>query len=239
MRRLLSTRSITTIALISLIFFQTQSAVFAQQLNYPTEDELNLFKKIACVLLSISCSDSKTTNPNEPSPILTPPEIIQTPQPIKPGECSKPNGPYLCGARSFPLANCGHCGKGYPADQQRANCDNGKAEVWGTAYAIDIALKPFSPILLPSINGQNLTWTFYAQRNYSDNAIQRYRGIANNKTYVLQLHHTLIGSGIGNNKTALTGQVGAKVCPTCDHVHIQIMESGAWKPATNYYCTQS
>ena len=96
-------------------------------------------------------------------------------------------------------------------------------------------MSPGQAILLPSIEGQNVSWYHADEKRYITNSIQRYQGIANGKTYILQFHHTRRGSGIGLKTRAQSGQPGGYVCPSCDHVHIQIAQNG-WKDATKYYC---
>lgn len=224
---------ISTLIVLLLIF---PSHAFALEDDRNDDKFYKVVPKLICEILELQNCDTRQPDQNQPPVLYPTPEILQTPVPAKPGSCAQPGGKYLCGSRAYPIAGCGHCGLGYPPSQQRANCDNGKDELWGTAYAIDISLKPYQPILLPSIEGQNVEWTFYAERKYSDNAIQRYRGIANGKTYVVQFHHTLIGSSVGIGKKAVSGQIGAKLCPTCDHAHIQMLQGNGWKSATSFYC---
>ncbi len=224
--------------LVSVLILTHPIKTYAYPDDTFSEEAVKFLPRFLCLYFELANCESinSTPDPNTPDPTYPTPELLQTPIPTKPGSCAQPGGRFLCGSRAVPLAGCGHCGLGYPASQQKANCDNGKAETWGTAYAIDVSLKPYEPVFLPSIEGQTVTWTFYAERKYSDNAIQRYRGIANGKTFVVQFHHTQIGSGIGIGKTATSGQIGAKVCPSCDHTHIQIMQGNSWKSATSYYC---
>lgn len=228
------------IALVVLCSLATLSPLKAQSPNEPLE--FDLFKMICPFIPGCSGDDEgaggeqfPTPDPNQPTPPYATPVLLPTNPPSQTGNCAQPLGSYICGSRTTPLAGCGHCGVGYPASERARNCDRGNDELWGTAYAIDIKKTPNESITMPAIFGESVTWYHYAEKKYSNNAIQRYSGIANGEAYILQLHHTKIGSGIGIGKTIQSGQRGGQVCSTCDHVHIQIAQD-RWKNAASYYC---
>lgn len=220
------------------LFIGTSAPVSADPYRKGDDDDFKILPVTLCNFLGTKCDDTKNTpDPNQPTPPHPTPEIMPTAVPPVPGACAPRGGAYLCGSRSTPRANCGHCGLNYNPYEKIWSCNfKNRAETWGTAYAIDISMSPGQAILLPSIEGQSVSWYHSDEKRYITNAIQRYQGIANEKTYILQFHHTRLSSGIGLKTRAQSGQPGGRVCPTCDHVHIQISQDEEWKDATKYYC---
>ncbi len=227
--------------ILFVVISRLTTPAYADPFTKIEEKDLNILPNLLCALFRISCTqgvpdpNQPTPYPLQPTPPYPTPEIMPTAMPPVPGACAPRGGAYLCGSRSTPRANCGHCGLNYNTFEQVNSCDReNRAEIWGTAYAIDISMKPGQPILLPPIEGQNVIWYHYAATR---NGIQKYQANVNRKAYIVTLHHTQLGSGIGIGKEAQSGQVGARVCQQqgCDHVHIQINQGG-WKSATSYYC---
>ncbi len=145
--------------------------------------------------------------------------------------CPIPNGQITCGSLYTPINSCGHCGLNYT--ENMSIC----ASFPATKYAIDIAAKPGEHVSLPKIAQQNISWSFDHQEAKSTDAIQIYSGvdIQSGKKYILQLHHTQPGSG---------SDTGAVICRSCNHVHVQIGETGTsreinWLDSANYLCKRS
>jgi hypothetical protein len=152
-------------------------------------------------------------------------------KPVGPGpgdatSCPIANGVLTCGSQMTPvdgpLGLCGHCGVGY----------NAPCNYEGTKFAIDIDGVAGDNVVLPLINGHNVKWTFfYEEPRGTGEAILGYGGedTVTGDTYYLQLHHVAAGSQ--NRNEAYSGDSGARICSTCDHLHVQ-MGAGATGPNT-------
>lgn len=145
--------------------------------------------------------------------------------------CPIPNGQITCGSLYTPINSCGHCGLNY--NENMSVCNSFPA----TKYAIDIAARAGDKVSLPSLGQQNIKWDFDHQEAKATDAIQIYRGtdLQLGKKYILQLHHTQPGSG---------DNTGAKICNSCNHVHVQIGESASsgainWLDSANYLCKRA
>jgi len=150
--------------------------------------------------------------------------------------CPIPGGTITCGSKAVPINGCGHCGLGYESYM-------GYCTYPGINYAMDIAGGDFTPVILPSVNGAIIDWTFAGENGKTSNeAIQYYSG-TDPKTgdkYWIQFHHTAPGSGKGSHSS---GDVGASICGSgCGkgHVHVEfakVTPSGnQWQDAPNYFC---
>lgn len=154
--------------------------------------------------------------------------------------CPIPKGVVTCGSKNVPVNGCGHCGVGYEAYMSTCFYE-------GIYYAMDIGGTPGQNIILPSVNGRILNWSFAGQSNVKNNqAVQQYEG-TNTSTgdkYWIQFHHTTIGSGQTGNRSS--GDIAAQICSNCisgsgAHVHVEfakIETSGAfvWQDAPEYFC---
>lgn len=170
--------------------------------------------------------DEDPSDPNQPTPVPNPnPELATS--------CPIPNATIVCGSKWNPINGCGHCGQGYGQTQ---NCQPG----WGTEYGLDIKGVPGTGAQLPDINSRKVSWVHVDETRKSGQAIQRYAGRDDDgNTYWLQFHHTAIGSGLGLRNQAQSGSIGGQVCPTCNHVHVQLgigNVKGNWVDATQYMC---
>lgn len=152
--------------------------------------------------------------------------------------CPIPKGNITCGSKNLPVSGCGHCGIGYESYMNNCTYE-------GIYYAMDIAGADFTNVILPSVNGKIISWTFAAQANNKGNqAIQQYSGTdsSTGDKYWIQLHHTAPGSG--RSGTYSSGGVGAKICGDgcgMGHVHVEfakIETSGkySWQDAPAYFC---
>lgn len=151
--------------------------------------------------------------------------------------CPIPNGTITCGSKNVPVSGCGHCGIGY--ESYMSNCT-----YEGINYAMDIAGIDFQDVILPSIEGQSISWTFAAENPRGNQAIQQYSGtnLATGEKYWIQFHHTSPGSGAQG--THISGERGANICGNgCNmgHVHVEfarIDTSGKqnWLDAPNFFC---
>lgn len=158
--------------------------------------------------------------------------------------CPIPNGIITCGSKNMPIGGCGHCGVGYEAFMK--NCTYP-----GINYAMDIGGADNAPVILPSVNGKTISWTFVDQTNEvrppllgASQAIQLYAG-TNTETgekYWIQFHHTNIGSGVPG--THLSGERGANICSggcNMGHVHVEFAKvdtsgNNVWVDAPTYFC---
>lgn len=158
--------------------------------------------------------------------------------PVSLAVCPIPNGVITCGSKNVPIDGCGHCGIGYGAYMKNCTYE-------GINYAMDIGGDDFQNVILPSVDGKTINWTFVDQTNRKvDQAIQRYVGtdIATGEKYWIQFHHTAPESGIQG--THLSGSVGAKICGNgcgMGHVHVEFAKvdtSGrnVWVDAPTYFC---
>jgi hypothetical protein len=159
--------------------------------------------------------------------------------PVAAGSCPIASGVVTCGSQmtpvNGPLGLCGHCSVGYkhPCDYE------------GTKHAIDIDGEPGDSAILPTVNGNNMKWTFYPDGSRGGNdAIIAYSGedMVTGLTYYLHFHHVAGGSQIDGS--AYSGDVGAKICDTCNHLHVQL-GTGApgpgstnWADAAQFFCTE-
>lgn len=152
--------------------------------------------------------------------------------------CPIPNGAITCGSKNVPVNGCGHCGVGY--EQYMGNCTYP-----GIYFAMDIGGKDLQDIILPSVSGNTIEWTWYDQTNATSNqAIQRFSGTDNatGQKYWIQFHHTDPGSG--NSGTHQSGEVGARICGngcSMGHVHVEFAKvdpsgNNVWVDAPNYFC---
>lgn len=158
--------------------------------------------------------------------------------------CPIPGAKINCGSKNVPINGCGHCGIGY--EDYMSNCT-----YEGINYAMDIDGADFTPVLLPSVEGKTVEWTFVDQTNAvlvpakgAPQAIQRYAGTntVTGEKYWLQFHHSEPGSG--NPGKHGSGTQGAKVCGDgCNmhHIHVEFAKidpSGkmVWQDAPNYFC---
>lgn len=152
-------------------------------------------------------------------------------------DCPIQNGQVLCGSQFTPINNCGHCGLNYGPTQY--------CSYLGTKYSIDISGKPLQQVTLPKVNGHLIQWDYIGAETGSTQAIIKYAGtdMETNKKYFLQIHHSEIGSG--NPGTHLSGELGAKICSSCDHTHIQIGDGGTsqtninWLDAAKMFCKKA
>lgn len=158
------------------------------------------------------------------------------------GEFSCPisGGSVTCGSKNIPVNGCGHCGQGYGEYISLCSYE-------GIHYAMDIGGSALQNVILPSVNGKILSWTFAGQsNNKGDQAIQQYTGtdVSTGEKYWIQFHHTQPGSGRAG--THPSGNVGAQICNGCNagsglHVHVEFAKidtSGAfvWQDAPAYFC---
>lgn len=154
--------------------------------------------------------------------------------------CLIPNGIITCGSKNVPVNGCGHCGIGYEAHMK--NCTYP-----GIYYAMDIGGTDFQNVILPSVEGKSISWSFVDQTNATPNqAIQIYVGTdaASGEKYWIQLHHTAPGSG--KSGTYASGETGAQICGNgcgMGHVHVEFAKvdtSGRniWVDAPDYFCKQ-
>lgn len=152
--------------------------------------------------------------------------------------CPIPNGIITCGSKNVPINGCGHCGLGYEA--YMANCTYP-----GIYYAMDIAGADFTNVILPSVSGKIIQWTFSGQTNNIGNqAIQLYSGTdsSTGEKFWIQFHHTQPGSGLSGTRSS--GEIGAKICGDgcgMGHVHVEFAKidpSGGtvWQDAPDYFC---
>lgn len=153
-------------------------------------------------------------------------------------DCPIPNGQVLCGSQFTPINGCGHCGLNYGPTQY--------CSYPGTKYSLDILGKPLQEIYLPKVGGNLVQWDYIGQEAGSTQAIIKYAGTdtETNKKYLLQIHHSEIGSG--SPGTHLSGELGAKICSKgCDHTHIQIGDGGSsttninWLDAAQMFCKKA
>lgn len=152
--------------------------------------------------------------------------------------CPIPNGVITCGSKNVPVNGCGHCGVGYEAYMSGCTYE-------GINYAMDIGGTDFQDVILPSVGGAAITWTFVAETNRTNNqAIQRFGGTneATGDKYWIQFHHTQPGSG--NVGTHTSGERGANICGNgcnAEHVHVEFAKvdssgKNIWQDAPNYFC---
>lgn len=161
--------------------------------------------------------------------------------------CPIQGGTVTCGSKNVPVNGCGHCGMGYEAYMD--NCKYEKYE--GINYAMDIGGGDFTPVLLPSVNGKIIEWSFVNETNRKNKgekdgpqAIQLYSGTdtSTGEKFWIQFHHSAPDSG--NPGTHGSGTQGATVCGDgCNmrHIHVEfakIEPSGkmSWQDAPNYFC---
>lgn len=166
--------------------------------------------------------------------------------PVVASFCPIPNGEITCGSKNKPINGCGHCGVGY--EDYMDNCD-----YEGINYAMDIKGNDFQDVILPSVNGVQISWTWVDQTHEKlpseeggPQAIQRYSGTntSTGEKFWIQFHHTRPGSG--NQGTHTSGERGANICGDgCSpekHVHVEFAKldslSGKpmWQEAPDYFC---
>lgn len=156
--------------------------------------------------------------------------------------CPIPNGIVTCGSKKTPINGCGHCNEDYINTYTGADVYCG---VKGSENAMDIAGNANSPVFLPTINGKTISWTFGQERVGTVGFIQVYNGKAETgETYLISLHHTTQGSGILGRR--ISGDQGATICPTCNHVHVQLASGDPYQnpgdeylDAPSYLCKSS
>lgn len=157
--------------------------------------------------------------------------------------CPIPGGSINCGSKNVPIKDpsgqlCGHCGVGYEA--YMSNCTYP-----GIYFAMDIGGKDLQNVILPSVGGATIEWTWYDQTNNNGNqAIQRFSGTdrATGDKYWIQFHHSDPGSG--NRGTHSSGDVGARICGNgcgMGHVHVEFAKvdpngNNVWVDAPSYFC---
>ncbi len=158
--------------------------------------------------------------------------------------CPISNGIITCGSKNVPIGGCGHCGIGYEAYMK--NCTYP-----GIYYAMDIGGANDAPVILPSVNGKTISWTFVDQTNEiyppllnAPQAIQQYAGtdVETGEKYWIQFHHTGIGSGVPG--THSSGERGANICSggcNMGHVHVEFAKidtsgKNIWIDAPTYFC---
>lgn len=151
--------------------------------------------------------------------------------------CPIPGGNITCGSKNVPVNGCGHCGIGYQAYMKGCTYE-------GIYFAMDIAGNDLQNVILPSVDGKTIQWSFVSQTNSDGSqAIQRYSGtnITTGEKYWLQLHHTNPGSATKGIKPS--GEVGAQICGNgCNmkHVHVEFAKIDAsgtkWQDAPSYFC---
>lgn len=174
------------------------------------------------------------------------PSVSLPPSTAGRASCPIQEGPFNCGSKLTPrqlgapaALKCGHCAPTYPRDSFAANC----TQTWapGTASAVDIGGPEFTPVYLPSIDGNSIDWTFLGhEQKASNQTIMKYRGFdsQNEKNYYLQFHH-VAPPGPGEypfGSKYKSGDRGARVCGGgCGmvHVHVQIgsgtyLDNSAW-----------
>lgn len=150
--------------------------------------------------------------------------------------CPIPNGTVTCGTYFTPVNGCGHCGVGY--EENMAIC----RAYPNTKYGMDIAGNAGQQVLLPTIEGKSVKWEWVLEEGKAVDSIQRYAGtnIESGKRYILQLHHSQPGSGARG--IHFSGEVGGKICNSCNHVHVQLAEGGRegtpepWVDSAKYFC---
>lgn len=158
--------------------------------------------------------------------------------PIPVSVCPIPTGTITCGSKNVPVNGCGHCGIGYEAYMKNCTYE-------GINYAMDIGGNDFQDVILPSVDGVSIQWTFSDESNATNNqAIQLYSGtnLSTGEKFWIQFHHTSPGSG--NPGTHESGERGANICGNgCEmkHVHVEFAKidtSGktVWLDAPDYFC---
>ncbi len=158
--------------------------------------------------------------------------------PISVSVCPIPNGTINCGSKNVPVNGCGHCGIGYEAYMKNCTYE-------GIYYAMDIGGNDFQDVILPSVGGASIEWTFSTESHRTSNqAIQLYSGtnLSTGEKYWIQFHHTRPGSG--NPGTHTSGERGGNICgDSCEmkHVHIEFAKidtSGKtiWLDSPDYFC---
>ena len=145
----------------------------------------------------------------------TPPAL-----PVSSASCpiSRGAAAVTCGSRDTLRGNplCGHCDPAsYGADNIRKHCNYAEIN-----YAEDIGGPPGEPVYLPTMNGEIIEWSQWAQVPSSEGSTIKYNGIqtTTGAQYNLQFHHVAAGSGVANGRS---GEVGGKICGNCNHVHIE------------------
>ena len=158
---------------------------------------------------------------------------------VQASSCPISGGVPSCGSRNEPRSGCAHCNPLYTAS---FGCG-----YESLAYALDVPGDYGQEVILPSIGGAQIRWTFLDQpKNVNNTAIQRYGGLneTTGEQYIIKFHHTAPGSGSG---TKNSGEVGAKICSEpCDvgtgpHVHIEFARvnndgSLPWLEAPLFFC---
>ena len=163
---------------------------------------------------------------------------VGNPQPQIIAACPIPGGKISCGSKNIPINGCGHCGIGYEAYMKNCTYE-------GIYFAMDIGGADLQNVILPSVNGKTIQWSWVDQTNAKDSqAIQRYSGTntTTGEKYWLQFHHTDPGSAIKGIKSS--GEIGARICGNgCNmrHVHVEFAKidpSGVtkWQEAPSYFC---
>lgn len=183
-------------------------------------------------------------NPNQPIPTYPDPTTPPGKDcPIQGGRvlCGSVNNPKgasikACSDKKLNVTQCGHCNACYqttsPNDYNNF-CIESRCPNCGTAYGLDVVGAAGAPVLLPSIGGKTIQWTWIRT---GKETIQGYSGVPvddPNIKYWLQLHHTQPGSGV---KVGRSGERGANICLSCfsssPHVHIQLA-LGSTKPSNS------
>jgi hypothetical protein len=127
-----------------------------------------------------------------------------------------------CGSKfTSSSGGCGHCNASYGQENIRKYCN-----YEGINYAADITIPATNiqgkEVILPSINGESVTWKIYDKASSSIGSTIIYKtNTKNGETYVIQFHHVATGSEVDRGQS---GDVGARLCRTgseCDHVHVE------------------
>lgn len=167
-----------------------------------------------------------------------PPATTKVGTPASIAVCPIPGGPINCGSKAVPINGCGHCGVGYEGFM--SNCTYP-----GIYFAMDIGGRELQDVILPSVNGATIEWTWYDETNRSSNqAIQRFSGTntSTGEKYWIQFHHSDPGSG--NKGSHQSGETGTRICGNgcgMGHIHVEFAKvdpsgSNTWVDAPNYFC---